>query len=73
MQGEDLLTANAVGNTADSDGLADAAMLAGNYSAFEVLNTLTSAFLDPHMHTNGVAHDNLGQLFLHVLAGQCLN
>ena len=71
MQGEDLLAANAVGDAADGNGLTNAAMLAGNDGAFENLNTLTSAFLDAYMHTNGVAHPDLGQLFLHVLAVQC--
>ena len=70
MQGEDLLAANAVGDAADSDGLADAAMLAGNDNAFKHLDTLTSAFLDANVHTNSVAHPNVGQLFLHVLAVQ---
>ena len=52
--------------------IADAAMLAGNDSTLEHLDTLTGAFLDLYVHTNGVAHPNLGQLFLHVLAGQSL-
>ena len=73
MQGEDLLAANAVGDPANRDGLTDAAMLAGNDNAFEHLDTLTRTFLDAHMHTNGVAYLNLGQLFLHVLAVQSLN
>ena len=73
MQGEDLLAANTVGDAANSDGLADAAMLAGNDSAFKHLDTLTSAFLDANVHTNGVAHPNFGQLFLHVLAVESLN
>ena len=70
MQGEDLLAANAVGDPANRDGLTDAAMLAGNDNAFEHLDTLTCAFLDANVHTNGVANPNLGQLFLHVLAVQ---
>ena len=72
MQGEDLLTANTIADAANSDGLADAAMLAGNDSTLEHLDTLTGAVRDLYVHTNGVAHPNLGQLFLHVLAGQSL-
>ena len=73
MQGENLLAANTVGNTADSDGLADTAMLTSNDSAFENLDTLAGAFLDAHMNTNGVADLCFGQLLLHVLAIQSLN
>ena len=71
MHGEDLLAADAVGNTANGDGLTNAAMLAGNDGAFENLDTLTSAFLDANVHTDGVADPDFGQLFLHVLAVQC--
>ena len=72
MQGENLLAADAVGNTANSDGLSDAAALASDDGAFENLDTLTRAFLDANMNTNGVADLSFGQLFLHVLAVQCL-
>ena len=73
MQGEDLLAADTVGNTANGDGLADAAMLTGNDSTLENLDTRTGAFLDTNVHTNGIANLNFGQLFLHVLAIQSLN
>ena len=73
MQGEDLLTAHAVRDPANGDGLADAAVLPGDDGAFKHLDTLTGAFLDAHMHTNGVADLSLGQLLLHVLAVQSLN
>ena len=73
MQGEDLLAANAVGDAANSDGLADAAMLAGNDSAFKHLDTLTSAFLDANVYTNRIANPNLGELFFHVLAVKSLD
>ena len=73
MQGENLLAAHAVGDTANGDGLTDAAVLTGDNGAFKHLDTLTSAFLDAHMHTNGVADLHFGQLLLHVLAVQSLN
>ena len=73
MQRENLLAANAIGNTANSDRLIDSAMLTGNYSSLENLNTLTRTFLDAHMYTNRVANLNRRQLFLHVLAIQSLN
>ena len=73
MQGENLLAADTVGNTANGDGLADTAVLTGDDGAFEHLDTLTGAFLDAHMNTNSVADLSFGQLFLHVLAVQSLN
>ena len=73
MQGENLLAADAVGNTTNGDGLSDTAALTSDDGAFENLDTLTRAFLDAHMNTNGVADLCFGQLFLHVLAVQCLN
>ena len=63
MQGENLLAANTVGNTADSDGLADTAMLTSNDSAFENLNTLARAFLNAYMNTDGIADVSFGQFF----------
>ena len=44
MYGEDLLAAYTVGDTADGDGLVDAAMLLGNDGAFKSLVALTAAF-----------------------------
>ena len=73
MQGENLLAADAVGNTTNSDGLSDTAVLTSNNGAFENLDTLARAFLDAYMNANSVADLCFGQLFLHVLAVQCLN
>ena len=73
MQGENLLAANAVGNTTDGDGLSNAAVLTCDDSAFENLNTLARAFLDAYMNADGVADLCFGNFFLHVLAVQCLN
>ncbi len=73
MHGENLLTADTVAQTANGDGLLNAAMLASNDGSLECLHSFTSAFLDFYMHTNGVAHVHLGQFLLHVLAGQSLH
>ena len=73
MQGENLLAADTVGNTANGDGLADTAVLTGDDGAFENLDTLTRAFLDADMNANSVTDVNLGQFFLHVLAVKSLD
>ena len=70
---EDLLTADTVGDTADGDGLVDAAMLLSNDGAFESLVTLTAAFLNTNENTDGIAHVHLGQFFLHVLLAENFN
>ena len=70
MHGEDLLAAHAVGNTTDSDGLVDAAMLAGNDGAFEHLVALAVAFLNAQSDTDSVADVHFGQLGLHVIRGE---
>ena len=64
---EDLLTAYTVGDTANGDGLVDAAMLLGNDGAFESLVALTAAFFYADGDTNGIADVELGQFGLHVL------
>ena len=68
MNGEHLLHADAVRDAADSDGLLDAAVLLGDDGALEDLDTLTGAFLDLHVDTDGVADldgsDFVGQGFL---------
>ena len=66
MYGENLLTAYAVGDTANSDSLVDAAMLLGNDGAFERLCTLAVAFLYTHEDTHSVTDVHLGKLRLHV-------
>ena len=72
MYGEHLLHAHTVGDTADGDGLLDAAMLLGNNSTLENLNTLAGAFLDLHMHADGIAHLHLRH-FLQLLFVQCFD
>ncbi len=72
IDGENLLHADAVGNTTNSDGLLDAAMLLGDHSTLEDLDTLTSAFLDLHVDADGIADFHSGD-FLELLFIQCLN
>ena len=73
MNGEHLLHANAVGNAADGDGFLNAAVLLGNDSALEHLNTLAGTFLDLNVDTDGVAHLNVGGLLLQGFLVQFLN
>ena len=73
MQGEDLLHAHAVGDTADGDGLLDAAVLLRNDGTLEDLDTLAGALLDLDMHLDGVTHCNLRHLGLELLFVQCLD
>ena len=63
MNGEHLLHADTVGQAADGDGLLDTAVLLGDDSALEDLDTLTGAFLDLHVYADGVAHQYLGTSF----------
>ena len=59
--------------TANGDGLLDATVLLGDDGALEYLNSFTGTFLDFDMNANGVTDVHLGQLVLHVLAGQSLH
>ena len=52
---EHLLHAHAVGDTADGDGLLNAAVLLSNDSTLENLDTLAGALLDFHVDTYSVA------------------
>ena len=72
VDGEHLLHADAVGQAADGDGLLDTAVLLGDDSALEDLDTLAGAFLDLHMHADGIAHQHLGH-FLQLLLVQSLD
>ena len=63
VHGEHALYANAVGRTANGKGLSHAAMLLGDYSALEGLDTLTLAFLDANGNANGVANFELCLLY----------
>ena len=62
VQREGALDADAVGNAADGERLADAAVAAGNHGAFERLQTFTAAFDDLHENANGVAHAESGDV-----------
>ena len=73
MDGEHLLHAHAVGDAADGDGLPDAAVLLGDDGALEDLDTLTGAFLDLHVHTDGVAHLDGGHFRFQALFVQFLD
>ena len=73
MQGEHLLTAYAVGNPANSDGLADAAMLAGNDSAFKHLNALTLALANLNMNLYGRTDFDFRCVFLQHAGSELLN
>ena len=46
MNGEHLLTADAVGDAADGEGFLDAAVLLGDDGAFEDLNSFAGTFFD---------------------------
>ena len=72
VDGEHLLHADTVGQAADGDGLLDTAVLLGDNSTLEDLDTLTSAVLDLHVHADGVAHQHLGY-FLELLLVQCFD
>src|SRR5699024_572947 len=62
---EHALHAYAVRHAAHGEGLTDAAALAGNDSAFKLLDTLPVAFADVHVHPHGVADVELRHLSLH--------
>ena len=70
MNGEHLLHANAVGNAADGDGFLNAAVLLGNDSALEHLNTLAVALLDLSVYLYGIADLQNRQIALELLLGQ---
>lgn len=70
---ENLLAADTVGDAADGDGFFDTAVLLGDDSALEDLNSFAGTFLDFDMNANGITDLNFRQLLLHVLAGQSLH
>ena len=73
MDGENLLNADAVGNTTDSDGLLDAAVLLGNDGTLEDLDTLTRAFLNLHVDTDGVTDLDVGSFLSQSFLVEFLN
>ena len=52
-------------NTSYSKGLADSAVLLGNYSTLEDLDTALIAFLDLNVNLNGITYVELRNIFLH--------
>lgn len=72
MYGENLFAADVIGNTADSDGLADAAVLSGDNCTVKSLISLTVAFLDAHDDTYCVADVHFGKFGLHILLTESL-
>ena len=70
MHGEYLFHAHAIGDTADGEGFVDAAVLLGDDSAFEDLDTLFCAFLDLDVDADGVADADDGCFCLDVLVIQ---
>ena len=73
VQGEHLLYAHAVGHAADGNSLADTAVLLGDNSALEHLDTLTVAFLNTDVNTHGIAHIAGRGLVLLILVAELLN
>ena len=71
--GEGTLHAHAVGDTADGEGLADAAALHLDDDAFEVLQTLVGAFHDLHVHPDLIADLQLRQVGTQLFFFQFLN
>ena len=55
------------------EGTVNAAMLLGNDGALEDLDTLAGAFLDLHVHADGIAHLHLGNFLLQLLFVQCFD
>ena len=72
MQGEHLLHSHAVRDATHGEALLHTAVLLGDHSALEHLNTLTAAFLDPDVHADGVAHVDRRSFVLHVLFAELL-
>ena len=73
MDGEGLFDADTVGHTANGKGLLDAAMLLGNDSTLEDLDTLTGAFLDAVVNLDGVTDVEVVSAFLQLTVGQMLD
>ena len=68
MQRESTLHADSVGNTAEGEGLTDAAVTARDADALEGLQTLALAFHDLHHHTEGVADAEVRDVGLELFA-----
>ena len=71
MQREGTLHANAVGNTAEGEGLTDAAVALRDADALEGLQALAIALNNLNHDTQGIAHVELGKVFLELLALNC--
>ena len=70
MNREDLLAADTVGNTADSDGLIDATMLFRNDCAFKSLGAFAVAFLYSDEDTDSITDVHFGKFGLHILLAE---
>jgi hypothetical protein len=70
---ENLLNADAVGKTTNSDGLLDAAVLLCNDGTLEDLDTLTRAFLNLHVDTDGVTDLDVGSFLCQSFLVEFLN
>ena len=73
VQGEGLLHATTVGNTADGEGLRDAAAVLGDNGTLEDLDSLAVALFDLVLDTNGVTDLEGGDSLLQLLIGKSLN
>ena len=73
VQGEGLLHAATVGNTADGEGLGDAAAVLSDNGTLEDLDSLAVALFDLVLDTNGVTDLEGGDSLLQLLIGKSLN
>ena len=73
VQGEGLLHAATVGNTADGEGLGDAAAVLGDDSALKDLNSFSVSFLDPVLDTHRVTNAEGRNLSLELLICKSLD
>ena len=69
---EDALHALAETDLADGDALAHARTVAGNHGAFESLEALFVAFLDLHVHLDGVTGTEFGEFLFPLVLGNKL-
>ena len=72
MQREYTLDTAAVCNTTNGKGLADAAVLLGDYSALEQLDTALVAFLDLYVYLYSITYCKLRYFLLHASVADCL-
>ena len=68
VDGESTLHTDAVGNAADGEGLADAAVALGNDHTFESLQTLVLALNNLNLNTHGIADGDRGDVLAQLLS-----